>query len=68
VIGGLIGSVVGIGAVAVLVYLGRNMSSPPLVPVWLALGIGAVTVVMCVGASLVSISKITSIDPVKVFR
>ena len=68
VIGGLIGSVVGIGAVAVLVYLGRNMSSPPLVPAWLALGIGAVTVVMCVGASLVSISKITSIDPVKVFR
>ena len=68
VIGGLIGSVVGIGAVAVLVYLGRNMSSPPLVPAWLALGIRAVTVVMCVGASLVSISKITSIDPVKVFR
>jgi putative ABC transport system permease protein len=68
VIGGLSGSVVGIGVVTALVYLGRNMSSPPLVPAWLALGIGAVTVLMCVAASLVSISKITSIDPVKVFR
>jgi putative ABC transport system permease protein len=68
VIGGLCGSALGICVVAVLVYLAKNMSSPPLVPVWLALGIGAVTVLMCIGASLVSISKITTIDPVKVFR
>ena len=68
VIGGLLGSSIGMGVVALLVYLSRNMSSPPQVPFWLALFIGTVTILMCIGASFVSLSKITAIDPVKVFR
>jgi putative ABC transport system permease protein len=67
-IGGLLGGAIGIGLVALLAYLSRNSSSPPEVPFWLAAGIGTVTILMCIGASLVSLSKVTAIDPVKVFR
>jgi putative ABC transport system permease protein len=68
VIGGLMGYAVGISIVALLAYLARNSSSSPQLPIWLASSIAIITVLMCVGASLVSLTKITSIDPVKVFR
>jgi len=68
VVGGLLGYLIGIVIVLALTYLARNSSSPPEVPWWLALGIGGITVLMCITASLVSMNKVTSIDPVKVFR
>jgi putative ABC transport system permease protein len=68
VIGGVLGSVIGLTIVAAIVFLGRNLSSPPEVPIWLGFGIGVVAILMCVGASLLSLNKITAIDPVKVFR
>jgi len=68
VLGGLLGYLIGIVIVVLLAHLARNGSAPPEVPWWLALGIGAITVLMCVAASMVSMSKVTSIDPVKVFR
>lgn len=68
VIGGLLGYLVGITVVLLLAYLARNSSARPEVPWWLALAIGMTAVFMCVGASLVSLNKVTSIDPVKVFR
>jgi putative ABC transport system permease protein len=68
VIGGLIGGTIGLSIVVAFAYLARNSSSPPQVPLWLAAGIGIITIVMCVCASLVSLSKVTAIDPVKVFR
>jgi putative ABC transport system permease protein len=68
VISGVLGGAIGISIVALLAYLSRNSSSPPQVPFWLASGIGTVTILMCVAASLVSLSKVTAIDPVKVFR
>lgn len=68
VIGGLLGSAIGITIVVAIVFLSKNLSSPPEVPFWLGSSIVLVTIFMCVGASLVSLSKITSIDPVKVFR
>lgn len=68
VIGGLLGYLVGIVAVVFLAYLARNSSASPEVPSWLASAIGVTTVLMCVAASLVSMNKVTSIDPVKVFR
>jgi putative ABC transport system permease protein len=54
--------------VAALSYLTRNSSAPPQLPIWLALSIAIITLLMCVGAAWVSLSKVTSIDPVKVFR
>lgn len=68
VVGGLLGYLIGIVIVVVLAYLARHSSASPEVPWWLALGVGGITVVMCVVASLVSMNKVTSIDPVKVFR
>jgi putative ABC transport system permease protein len=68
VIGGLLGYLIGIVTVVALAYLARNSSASPEIPLSLALGIGVVTVLMCVAASLVSMNKVTSIDPVKVFR
>ena len=68
VIGGLSGYSVGITIVVLLAYLARNSSSSPQVPWWLAGGIAGTTVLMCIVASLVSLSKVMSIDPVKVFR
>lgn len=68
VIGGLLGYSAGIAIVLLLAYLARNSSSAPQVPWWLAGGIAGITVVMCIAASLVSLSKIMSIDPVRVFR
>lgn len=68
VIGGLLGYLIGIVAVVLLAYLARESSASPEIPLSLALSIGVVTVLMCVAASLVSMNKVTSIDPVKVFR
>lgn len=68
VIGGLLGYLIGIVTVVLLAYLARESSASPEIPLSLALGIGVVTVLMCVAASLVSMNKVTSIDPVKVFR
>jgi putative ABC transport system permease protein len=68
VVGGLLGYLIGIVIVVALAFLARDSSASPEVPWWLAIGIGGITVLMCVAASLVSMNKVTSIDPVKVFR
>ena len=68
VVGGLFGYLIGIAIVVACAYLARGSSASPEIPWWLALGIGGITVLMCVAASLVSVNKVTSIDPVKVFR
>ena len=68
VVGGLFGYLIGIAIVVACAYLARGSSASPEVPWWLALGIGGITVLMCIAASLVSVNKVTSIDPVKVFR
>jgi putative ABC transport system permease protein len=68
VVGGLLGYAAGIVIVLSLAHLAHNSSASPQVPWWLAGGIASITVAMCAVASLVSLSKVTSIDPVKVFR
>jgi putative ABC transport system permease protein len=68
VLGGLFGAAVGLAVIAVIVAFTRNLSSAPEVPLWLAFGIVVATVLMCVLASIGSIGKVMSIDPVKVFR
>jgi putative ABC transport system permease protein len=68
VIGGALGSAIGLTVVAVIVLLTRDLSSPPEVPLWLGALIGCLSIVMCIGASALSLNKITAIDPVKAFR
>jgi putative ABC transport system permease protein len=67
-IGGFLGYLVGMAIAMVLVYLGRDASAAPEMTWWMALGIGGVIELMCAAASIVSLNKVTSIDPVEVFR
>ncbi|HLZ04185.1 MAG TPA: ABC transporter permease [Bradyrhizobium sp.] len=68
VVGGLLGYGVGITLVLTLAYLARHSSAAPQVPWWMAGSIAGITILMCAVASLVSLNKVISIDPVKVFR
>lgn len=67
-LGGLVGYACGISVVLALVHLGGGATAGPEMPPWLAAGIGVVCLAMCVLASLASLKKVTSIDPVAVFR
>jgi putative ABC transport system permease protein len=67
-IGGAIGYAVGMSAALLMAWLGRESSATPEIPLSLVLGIGLVTEVMCVAASLISLKKVTSINPAEVFR
>jgi putative ABC transport system permease protein len=67
-IGAVIGYAAGIAIVVGLVILSREASAAPVLPMSLALGLGALTLVMCIGAAVLSIRKVMSIDPVGVFR
>lgn len=67
-IGAAIGYAIGIAIVALLVVASAESSAAPLLPGWLAGGLGLLTLVMCVCAAIISIRKVTAIDPVGVFR
>ena len=67
-IGAVIGYAAGIAIVVGLVLLSAEASAAPVLPLWLALGLGGLTLVMCIGAAVLSIRKVMSIDPVGVFR
>lgn len=67
-IGAVIGYAVGIAAVFGLVWLSRDASAAPVMPMPLAVGLGGLTLVMCIGAAVISIRKVMAIDPVGVFR
>jgi putative ABC transport system permease protein len=67
-IGGAIGYAVGMSAALLMAWLGREASATPEIPLSLVLGIGVVIEVMCVAASLISLKKVTSINPAEVFR
>lgn len=68
VISGAIGYAMGIAMAAVVVALAHNSDVALLLPGELALALAGVTLVMCIGAALISIQKVTGIDPVSVFK
>jgi putative ABC transport system permease protein len=63
-----VGFAIGIGTNYWIVFLARNSSAAPELPIWLALTICALTYVMCVTAAFISIQKVIKIDPVSVFQ
>jgi putative ABC transport system permease protein len=67
-IGGLIGYIVGMAAVLTMTWLSRNSSAGPEAPLWLSISIGVVMELMCAVASLISINRLTAINPAEVFR
>jgi len=64
----LVGYVFGIGISFVLVALAAHGGASIVLPWFLAGGLFFLTVLMCVAAGLVSIRKVTRIDPAMVFR
>jgi putative ABC transport system permease protein len=60
----------GIGMLLALILIQLLGDSGPaiLLPGWVAAGLFVVTVLMCVGAALISIRKITRLDPAAVFK
>jgi putative ABC transport system permease protein len=67
-IGAVIGYAVGITLVVLLVFASSQASAAPVLPLWLAGWLGGITLGMCVAAAVISIRKVTAIDPVGVFR
>ena len=68
IISAVIGYIIGISISVAIVYLSRRNEAAILLPWPVALALFALTVVMCVSASVVSIHKATRIDPVLVFK
>jgi putative ABC transport system permease protein len=64
----LAGYTLGISISFVIVQFSEKGGASILLPPWLAIGLFAVTLGMCVGASLISINKVTRLDPVMVFK
>jgi putative ABC transport system permease protein len=64
----VVGYTLGIVVSYVLVQLAEKGGASSLLPFWVAVGLFFVTVSMCVGAALISINKVTRIDPVMVFK
>jgi len=67
-ISAVIGYVLGMIVSAFVVHASQKGGAAILMPVSMAVGMFFLTLTMCVGAALVSINKVTRIDPAMVFR
>jgi putative ABC transport system permease protein len=67
-ISGVIGYAVGMAVALVVAQISQQGTTAIIVPPPLVAGLFALTMLMCVGASVVSINKVTRIDPAMVFR
>jgi len=62
------GYVLGMIVSAFVVHASQSGGAAILLPWPMAVGMFFLTLAMCVGAALVSISKVTSLDPAMVFK
>jgi len=67
-ISAVFGSAIGLLITLALVHAARLSTVALVLPLPLAIGVAAVTVMMCVGAALVSIRKLTRLDPAELFQ
>ena len=65
---GTAGYVIGTSVAVLVVWLAERSSAAPALPFWLLLLLGAVTLGMCAGASLISIRRVLHVDAASVFR
>ncbi|HEY6876386.1 MAG TPA: ABC transporter permease [Polyangiales bacterium] len=63
-----IGYAIGIAIVGILVLLTQSSTAAPQVTFPLALLLAVLTLAMCIGAAVLSIRKVMTLDPVAVFR
>lgn len=67
-ISAVVGYAVGMSIALTLAHLSRNSSITLILPASVVAGMFGLTLLMCASASLVSISKITKLDPAMVFK
>ena len=67
-ISAVIGYTLGIIISSVVVHFAEPAGAPVLMNGWIALGTLCLTLFMCTGAALVSINKVTRLDPAMVFK
>ncbi len=67
-ISAVIGYVLGMIVSVFVVHASQEGGAAILMPTWMAVGMFFLTLLMCVGAALVSINKVMRIDPAMVFK
>ncbi|MEY4168194.1 MAG: FtsX-like permease family protein [Blastocatellia bacterium] len=67
-ISGMIGYAIGITISLVVSETSLKTTTAIFLPWWLLLALFALTLLMCIGASMVSINKVTRLDPAMVFK
>lgn len=68
VISGLVGYAVGISIALVVSYLSLQGTTAIILPLRLIIALFGLTLLMCITASIVSINKVTRLDPATVFK
>ena len=67
-IAGVIGYALGALISRIVVHFGQPAGAPILMNWWLAIAMFVLTLLMCAGAAVVSINKVTRLDPAMVFK
>lgn len=67
-ISGVIGYAIGMTIALIVAHISQQGTTAIIVPPALVVGLFALTMLMCVSASVVSINKVTRIDPAMVFK
>jgi putative ABC transport system permease protein len=67
-ISAVIGYTLGIIISSVVVHFAQPAGAPVLMNGWIVLGTLCLTLLMCTGAALISINKVTRLDPVTIFK
>jgi putative ABC transport system permease protein len=67
-ISGLIGYAIGMAISLIPIYLSQRGTTAIILPWQMGFGLLGLTLLMCIGASMVSINKVTQIDPAMVFK
>jgi putative ABC transport system permease protein len=67
-ISALIGYVLGMIVSALVVHASQSGGAAILLPLPLAVGMFFLTLIMCIGAAMISINKVTRLDPAMVFK
>ena len=65
---GVIGYAIGMSIALGVSYISQTGTTAIILPWWLVGALFILTILMCVGASLVSINKVTRLDPAMVFK
>lgn len=68
VISAIIGYAVGISIALTAVYISQQGQTAIVLPMSVVIALFGLTLLMCVGASLISINKVTHLDPAMVFK